>query len=52
MLAVADPPSSPGHHICSMAFTLSSHGSATGWLTFSTTMVLEFTVAISSINLF
>jgi EAL domain-containing protein (putative c-di-GMP-specific phosphodiesterase class I) len=38
-LAVAQPPSSPGHHISRMALTRSAQGSATGWLVFSTTIV-------------
>jgi len=51
MFAVAHPPSSPGHHICKTAFTRSSHGSAIGWLTLSTTIVLGFTAATSSTSL-
>src|SRR6185437_12310538 len=51
-LAVDHPPSSPGHHISSTAFTLLIQGRATGWLVLRTTMVLGFTAATSSTSLF
>src|SRR5262249_46501705 len=48
--AVAYPPRSPGYHISSTAFTLSSQGNPTGWPLLSTTTVLGLTAAMSSIS--